>query len=76
MIRFRISKVNRIVARTGTFLQSIQSIFSRKMKDTFVPVRLQLREVPNVPCTSFLQQCMPTLYLNQGQLRYSRRSCA
>ena len=75
-IRFRIWEVDRIMTRTGTFLQRIQSIFSRKRKVTFIPVQLQLCEVPNVPCTWSLQQCMPILYLDRGQLHCLRCSCA
>jgi len=76
MIRFGIGEVDRIVTRTGTFLQIIQSIFSRKRKLKFIPVQLQLCEVPNVPCTWSLQQYMPILYLDRDQLHCSRRSCA
>ena len=75
-IRFRISEVDRIMTRTGAFLQRIQSIFSRKRQVKFIPVQLHLCEVPNAPCTWSLQQRMPILYLNRDQLHCSRRSCA
>ena len=62
IIRFRISEIDHIMMRTGTFLKKIQSIFSWEVK-------FQMRLV-------LLQRYMPILYLNQGQLHYLRRSCA
>ena len=71
-IWFIIGKVKHIMTRTGTFLQKKDLVYLQwKMKFTFVLVQLQLHEVPNAPCTWFLQQCMPILYLDWGRLQCS-----